>query len=138
MGFCLHNSVNLGSLTVVMKPPPPTLHLVDLSQILWCQSKDYIFWIFILHNNVHNVSPYWALYYCKIISESWLRYFYKVLTSNKVSTAILSLFGRAQNYIFSAFSPRIGDRWIWKAYGENRGPWLTFWIYICFVKNVSL
>ena len=25
-----------------------------------------------------------------------------------------------------------------KAYGENRGPWLTFWIYICFGENVSL
>ena len=84
--------------------------------IQWRRSRDYIFWILLI---LHNTEHFIIAKFC----QNWIVNF---LAPNKVSTAILSLFSRAQNHIFSAISPRISDGRIWKAYEENRRPWLAF------------
>ena len=73
-------------------------------------------------------------------AESWLSLFYKVLATNKVSTTILSLFGRGHNHRFSVISPRICYRQIWKAYGENRGQMISrknLWILLTYFYPVQ-
>ena len=75
------------------------------------------------------MSSYWALYYCKILSESRLNKFFKVLATYKVSTAILSLFGRAKFTDFRQFLLESATDATEKLiYGEDTGPRLTFYI----------
>ena len=97
--------------------PSKICFLVWQKMLIWCIFSMYVKQIYkCIYLNFTNFYfswyvSYWTLYCCKILSKSRKKIFYKVLTNDKVSTVILSLFGRAKITEFLAISPQISKKW---------------------------